>query len=62
VDEELVVFEFEVDDVSFLIFVDVLRKYIGTLSVGLTPLFGVCIEKGESENSFSKLIHYVDPK
>ena len=48
--------------VLFLIVVEPHGKHESTLSMCLSPLFSFRVVKGEPEETFSQLIHYIDPE
>jgi len=47
----------KLDDVGSLLLVEVLSENVGTLSVSLTPLLGLSVEKLESKDTLAELTH-----
>ena len=54
--------DLKVEDLAFLVSVDPLSHHISSLSVSLTPLFGLCIVELETNNSSTNVLQVVDPK
>lgn len=63
-DQELlsVFFQFKPYDLGLLVLVQELRENIGALSMGLSPLLSLSVEKLQAQESLPKLVHDVDPQ
>ena len=48
---------FEANEIGRLLLIEVLREYVGSLGVSLTPLFSLSVEEIEANDALSELIH-----
>jgi len=64
VDEELVGFfvQLESNNFGLLVLVQVLRENVCTLCVGLAPFVGLWVEESQAEDTFTELVHNIDPQ
>ena len=57
VDAHVAIKNLETHEISRLLLIEVLRENVGSLGVGLTPLFSLSVEQLEAKDAFSELIH-----
>ena len=59
---EVVVGELELHNITILVLVQELSENVGTLSVRLAPLFSHRVIHTQAQNSFAQLVHDINPE